>query len=324
MRRPPALVLTAGLGTRLRPLTYLRAKAAVPVNGQPLAVRVSAWLAAHGFVRQVLNLHHHPATITAVLGDGSGVGAEVRYSWEQPVLGSAGGPRHALPLLTDAGDERFLIVNGDTLTDADLDALLAAHARARALVTMALVPNPAPHKYGGVAVSGDGYVTGFTRRGAALDSYHFIGLQVVESRAFAPLADGVPAESVGALYPSLIAQDPRSVAAFISDAAFHDIGTPGDCLRTSLHYASVEGSRLVAPSARIAPDATVERTAVWDDVTIGAGARLVECIVGDGVHIPGGASFERAAIVPAGARTPAGDERIERDLLVRPLDAGSR
>src|SRR6476660_5518416 len=113
--RPPevplrALVLTAGLGTRLEPLTYVRAKAAGPVNGETLARRVVRWLAAQGVGDLVLNLPHLPDTIAASVGDGSDLGARVRYSWEQPVLGSAGGPRRALPLLTD-GRSTFIIVN---------------------------------------------------------------------------------------------------------------------------------------------------------------------------------------------------------------------
>src|SRR5688500_1342083 len=171
---PAALVLTAGLGTRLRPLTFVRAKAAVPVNGEPLARRVARWLAANEYRDQVFNLHHHPASIAACLGDGADLGVRVRYSWEQPVLGSAGGPRHALPLLTDGGSDRFLIVNGDTLTDVDLQAVMTTHASSGALVTMALIPNPAPDKYGGVLVK-DGFVSGFTRAGAARESFHFIG-----------------------------------------------------------------------------------------------------------------------------------------------------
>ena len=139
-----ALVLTAGLGTRLRPLTYVRAKAAVPVNGEALARRVLRWLARQGIHQVVLNLHHHPASIAAAVGDGSDLGLQVRYSWEQPVLGSAGGPKHALPLLTDrtrGGADTFLIVNGDTLTDVDVARVIDAHTRSGALVTMALVPN---------------------------------------------------------------------------------------------------------------------------------------------------------------------------------------
>jgi NDP-sugar pyrophosphorylase family protein len=319
MSRPPALVLTAGLGTRLRPLTYVRAKAAVPVNGEPLARRVARWLAASGVRDQVFNLHHQPSTITACLGDGTGLGIRVRYSWEQPVLGSAGGPRHALPLLTDAGAERFLIVNGDTLTDVDLAALFERHRQSGARVTMSLIRNPAPDKYGGVVLSPDGGVQGFTRRGTAGESFHFIGVQVVEADVFAGLPDGEPSESVGALYPSLIRASPGSVAAFVSDASFRDIGTPADCLRTSLELAAVEGDRLVSRDARIDPSAVVERTAVWDDVTIGAGARLDECIVADHVRIPSGAQYARCAIAAARTEPPGPDERLEHGLLIRAL-----
>src|SRR6266851_3658628 len=97
-----ALVLAAGLGMRLRPLTTVRAKPAIPVAGDPIARRIVRWL-----------------------GDGSDLGARVRYSWEQPVvLGSAGGPRLALPMLEA---DTFLIVNGDTLTNVDLGQLAAVH-----------------------------------------------------------------------------------------------------------------------------------------------------------------------------------------------------
>ena len=107
-----ALVLTAGLGTRLQPLTLARAKAAAPVDGEPLARRTIAWLVSHGLRDLVLNLHHKPETITAAVGDGSDLGARVRYSWESPVLGSAGGPRHALPLILDSAkaERTFVLV----------------------------------------------------------------------------------------------------------------------------------------------------------------------------------------------------------------------
>jgi mannose-1-phosphate guanylyltransferase len=93
-------VLTAGLGTRLRPLTEIRAKAAIPVAGDPMIRRIIRWLVAHGASDLVLNLHHRPETIAAVVGNGDDLGARVRYSWEHPrVLGSAGGPRLALPMI---------------------------------------------------------------------------------------------------------------------------------------------------------------------------------------------------------------------------------
>src|SRR5579872_5378278 len=125
-----ALVLAAGLGLRLRPLTLVRAKPAIPLAGEPLIRRILRWLGSRQVTDVVVNLHHLPETITAVVGDGSDLSVAVRYSWEQPcVLGSAGGPAHALPLV-DA--ERFFIVNGDTLTNVDLAQLSAAHDTSRA------------------------------------------------------------------------------------------------------------------------------------------------------------------------------------------------
>jgi len=314
---PRALVLTAGLGTRLRPLTCVRAKAAVPVNGEPLARRVVAWLAAQGIRDQILNLHHRPATIAALVGDGGALGVRVRYSWEHPVLGSAGGPRHALPLLVDGGLDRFLLINGDTLTDVSIAACLDAHVASGALVTMAVVPNPSPEKYGGVAVDADGAVTGFTRRGEASPSYHFVGVQVASARAFEALPDGVPAESVTSLYPRLIAGEPGSVRAFVSNASFRDIGTPGDYLETSLALAALEGSRLVGRGASIAPSARLTRTVLWDDVVVGAEARLTECVVADRVRIPAGLRLARCAVIDAGGRSPGPGERVEHGLLIR-------
>jgi mannose-1-phosphate guanylyltransferase len=323
VRAPRALLLTAGLGTRLQPLTYVRAKAAVPINGEPLVRRVVRVLASTGIHDLVLNLHHRPASIARIIGDGSDLGVRVRYSWEQPVLGSAGGPRHALPLVADDDDQDFLIVNGDTLTDVDVWSLIARHRESRALVTMALIPNPRPAHYGGVLVSSDGWVTGFSRARAssaivgAPASFHFIGVQVASPRAFAALEDGVPAESVNALYPRLIADNPQSIAAYVSTASFLDIGTPRDCLDTSLSLAEVEGARLTGANAAIGDSAVLARSVVWDDVTVGAGAQLYECIVADGVRIPDGAFYERCAIVGATGLTPGEGDRLDGELLVR-------
>ena len=302
-----ALVLTAGLGTRLRPLTLIRAKGAVPVNGEPLARRVAAWLGAHDYRDLVFNLHHHPATIAACLGDGADLGVRVRYSWEQPVLGSAGGPRHALPLLTGDGRQRFLIVNGDTLTDVDLSALETVHASRAPLVTMAVIPNPAPDKYGGVLVE-DGWVRGFTRAGSGRDSYHFVGVQLAEAAAFRELDDNVVAESVNWLYPRLLANDSRSIAAFVSNATFRDIGTPADCLRTSHELAAIEGERPVGRNTQVGPAAIIRGSSLWDDVKVGARAQLIDCIVADRAQIPEDSRFERSAIV-----------QIDGRLLVQPL-----
>ncbi|MGH9315022.1 MAG: sugar phosphate nucleotidyltransferase [Vicinamibacterales bacterium] len=287
-----ALVLTAGLGTRLRPLSFARAKAALPVAGVPLAVRVLRWLAASGVGEAVLNLHYRPETIAREIGDGAGTGLRVRYSWEQPLLGSAGGPHKALPIL-DA--DRFFIINGDTLTDVPLGAVADAHARSGAFVTMALIPNPRPDHYGGVLVR-DGFVRGFTHAGP---NYHFIGVQVAEAHVFAAVPEDRPSSSVGSLYPALIKARPDAVGAFTCDASFEDIGTPADYLETSLRVAAAEGRNgpLQGDNCTIDPAARVSRSVLWDRVRVGAGASIAECVVADDVVIPPGARFERQAIV---------------------------
>jgi mannose-1-phosphate guanylyltransferase len=317
-----ALVLTAGLGTRLRPLTGARAKAAVPVDGEPLARRVLRWLVDNQVTDLVLNLHHRAASITRVIGDGSDCGARVRYSWEWPLLGSAGGPRHALPLLLDGTSRRtILLVNGDTLTDVDLSGLADQHRRSGAAVTMALIANEWPEKYGGVLLDGDGAVTGFTRRGDRRPSFHFIGVQAAEADVFAGLDDGTPAESVLGVYPRLMASRPDAVRGFVSTARFQDIGTPRDLLTTSLALAAAQGRPgrpLWGRNVSVAVTATVERSALWDNVTIGADARLDECVVADGVTIPAGARFAKSAIVRGDQGVDAG-QRVVGDLVVADL-----
>lgn len=320
-----ALILTAGLGTRLRPLTFVRAKAAVPVNGEPIVRRVIAWLAGQGIDDLVLNLHHRPESIAAAVGDGSDLGVRVRYSWENPVLGSAGGPRRALPLLTDGGTAggdgptTFVIVNGDTLTDLRLDDMLAAHRRSNALVTMALIANPRPDMYGGVVVEGD-RVAGFTRRGSGQPSFHFIGVQVAEARVFAGLAEGTPAETVMQLYPELMRQTRDAVAAHVVAAPFQDVGTAADYWATSIALAGAEGDRLISDvGVAIDPTAEVQRSAVWDRVEIGAHSQLEDCIVCDGVQLSGGRRYTRCAIAPYRGEELRDDERVEGALVIKPF-----
>ncbi len=318
---PPALVLAAGLGTRLRPLTRVRAKPAVPVAGRPLVVRILEWLANQGVADVVLNLHHRPDTVTRVVGHGSAVGVRVRYSWEPDILGSAGGPRQALPLL----GPRFFIVNGDTLTTPSLRALAAAHERSGAKVTLAVARHPDPERYGGVLVADDGVVRGFAPTGGG-PARHFVGLQVVEAAAFSDLPAGRPAATIGGLYDRLL-PDPEigsrgSIRAHPVAEEFLDVGTPSDYLAASLVVAQREGRATLPVGARstIAATASLTRTAIWDDATVGAGCRLDECIVADGVSLPAGTTLRRRICVPA-ACADAGDRRpAVGNAAVYPLD----
>ncbi len=293
------MILTAGLGTRLRPLTDVRAKPAIPVAGEPMIRRIIGWLAAHDVADIVLNLHHRPETIAAVVGDGSDLSGRVRYSWEQPeVLGAAGGPRLALPII---GADTFFVINGDTLTDVDVDALSESHLAAGSLVTLALVPNRDPQRYGGVRLD-DRRVVGFAARGAAAEgSYHFIGAQVVHSSVFSSLSAGQSAQSIGGVYDALIADEPGAVGGFVCDAAFWDVGTVSDYWSTSWSFVHAQGGADVTcgRGARIDPTARVSRSILWDDVEVSRNCVLDECVLTDGVSVPAGTKYRRTILLRA-------------------------
>ena len=306
--RWPALVLTAGLATRLRPLSSIRAKAALPVAGEPLVCRILRGLRAAGVRRVVLNLHHLAETITRVVGDGTALGLDVRYSWERVVLGSAGGPARALPLLEA---DRFLIVNGDTLAAVDLAALATRHIDSDALVTMAVVDGDA--RYNGVVAGPDGVVTGFSRLDRAsvplhprtsapppprtCSAFHFVGVQAVNSAAFAGVNTEEASDTVRDLYPRSIATCPGSVRVFRGDGAFFDIGAPADYLDTAIRVAEREGRPLDRGcNCTVAADTHLSRTVLWDNVVIEPGVSLTDCIVTDGVRVPAGANHERCSL----------------------------
>jgi NDP-sugar pyrophosphorylase family protein len=316
-------VLTAGLGTRLAPLSDLRAKPAMPVAGTPLAGRILRWLSRAGVTDAVLNLHHRPETITEAIGDGSAFGVRVRYSWEARVLGSAGGPARALPML-DA--DRFFLVNGDTLTNLDLSDLAASHAASGAAVTLALVGNPDPLHYGGVTVDEDGRVTGFSPAGPGNAGWHFIGIQAVNASVFASLDPNEPAGTIGGIYDDLVERQPGAIRAFRSRASFHDIGTAADYLETCLAIGRDEGRGDVLAGLRsaVAPGSRVTRSVLWDDVSIAEGAVVDECVVADGAHVPAGMRLSRRVVLPQGAREPGAADSCAGGLLVSPLDAKRR
>ena len=305
-----ALVLTAGLGTRLRPLTDVRAKPAIPVAGEPIIRRIITWLVSQGVDDLVLNLHHRPQTLTAVVGDGADLGARVRYSWEHPrLLGSAGGPRLARPML-DAGT--FLIINGDTLTDVDLVRLAGAHAASGALVTLALVPNREFTRYGGVLLDADHRVAGFARRGPSSEgSYHYVGVQIVDGAVFDSVPPGAPASSIGGVYDALLAARPDAVRGLVCDAAFWDVGTVDDYWRTSEAFMAKGGTATTGRGGRVDAAARVTRSILWDDVVVEADAVVDACIVTDGVRVPAGASYRRVVLI-------ANDDRDEP--AASPLD----
>jgi len=266
----------------------------MPLGGRTLIERVLGWLATEHIGQVVLNLHHLPESICGVVGDGAHLGLSVRYSWESPLLGSAGGPRHALPLL-DA--DEFLIINGDTLCPAPLEPILSAHRATGADVTMAVVSNPDRAHYNGIVAAGDGRVTSFIPRGHTTDSWHFVGIQVVKASLFASLPDNVPAETVSGIYRERVQRGDGRVFVFPVTAPFFDIGTARDYLTAA--QALVPAHEYVSPGAEVSSQARLTGTLVWPGSVVGQGATLDACVVA-GAHVPPGFQAAGALLLPPG------------------------
>lgn len=152
-----AMILAAGYGTRLWPLTIDRAKPAIPFMGRPLVGYVAEYLAGYGFGDVIVNLHHRPESVRASLGDGGRFGVRLHYVEEPVILGTGGALDNARSLL---GGETFVVINGKLATDIDLSAALKTHRETGALATLVLRPNPARERYSTVEVS-EGLVRGF-------------------------------------------------------------------------------------------------------------------------------------------------------------------
>ena len=161
-----AMVLAAGLGTRLRPITYEIAKPMVPVLDRPVMAHIVDLLERSGVEEIVANLHHFPDPIRDYFGE------RVAYRYEEQLLGTAGGVRNCADLL---GDETFLVISGDALTDIDLRALVASHRERGAVATLAATRVADPREYGVVLHDGEGRISGFQEKPEPQDARSDLG-----------------------------------------------------------------------------------------------------------------------------------------------------
>ena len=287
----------------------------MPLAGRMLIERALGWLAREGVTNIVINLHHRPETIAGVVGDGTHLGMRVRYSWEPVVLGSAGGPRHALPLLDS---DPILIANAEPLVDFALGPLVEAHAASGAEVTLAVVPNPAPGDFNGLILDEAGVVRAVVPKGRAASTWHFVGVQVAAARVFSHLPDNVPAETIHGVYRELI--DAGHVRAYVVDGTAVHIGTPTEYLDAAIAFGRTSASdTVIEPGVRkVAASACLRRTVIWTGAAVGADVDLANCIV-TGVSLPAGFRARDAVLVPASLLHTG--ERVDRrgDVAVFPL-----
>jgi mannose-1-phosphate guanylyltransferase len=316
-----ALILAGGEGTRLRPLTSTIPKPVVPLVNRPFISFMLEWLRSHGVDDAILSCGFMADGVRDVLGDGGAMGIRIRYLEEPTPLGTGGALKFAEELL----DERFLMLNGDVLTDIDVSAQLAQHERTGARATLGLVGVEDPSAYGLVRLASDRSVDEFLEKPSPdqIDTNLInAGVYVLEREVLdgmAPAGTNVSIERE--VFPALVG---TGLFGYEASGYWLDIGTPtryleatydilegrvstevGDALAEAgamlVAEATVDGE-LIAPvvaaaGARISESATVGGRAVLGvGVSIGPGAQVEDAVLLDGASV-GAGSMVRSAII---------------------------
>src|ERR671915_333597 len=320
-----ALILAGGEGTRLRPLTSTVPKPVVPLVDRPFIRFMLDWLRSHGVDDVVLSCGFLASGVRNVLGDGSAFGIRLRYVEEPRPMGTGGAVKFAEPLLED----RFLMLNGDVLTDMDLTAQIAQHEQTGAQATLALTPVEDPSAYGLVRTRGGGEVTEFVEKPAPdqIDTRNIsAGAYVLERSVLDLLEEAQPASIERDVFPRLVGQ---GLYGFVSNGYWLDIRAPERYLEGAFHilegtvgtnvrdrmgqnYLCVEDN--VDNAGRVIPPALVEsgcrigehariggRVVLERGVTVGENTTIERAVVMQGAEIGSGCTL-RGCIVSGGVR----------------------
>lgn len=283
-----AMILAAGLGTRLRPLTDYIPKPLLPVVGVPNIVRVIHLLKKAGVRDIVINLHHLPEMIESALGSGDSLGVAIEYTREPVLLGTAGGIRNALAHL---GKETFIVINGDSFYAPDIGKALAYHKKVGALATLVVRSDPRAESYGAVGMDGTGKVVrlAWVKSGVTAESLGmFTGVHIMEPS----FAEELPASGciVRKTYMPLIEQG-APIFGFFNDGWFFDLGTPSDYLHANL--ALLRGQ--IALDGFSPPPGEIF---TGQGLELGENARLLPgAILGNHVRVAPGTTVERAVVL---------------------------
>ena len=234
-----AMILAAGEGRRLRPLTATLPKALVEVGGRTLVEYALETVTRSGIDDVIVNLHHHGEQIRTHLGDGRRFGARIRYSEETTLLGSGGGIVHARGLL---GDGPFVTLNADTIVDVDLRAVVAFHEGKRAVATLVLRKDPRMAEYGVIQTLAGGLVGRFlehTRPNAVgpMEAFMYTGVQVLDPSIFRYMPAQGAFSITEVTYPRMLAAD-EPVFGYPFEGTWVTVGTP----------AELENARRVLPA----------------------------------------------------------------------------
>jgi len=295
------VVLVGGFGTRLRPLTDHTPKQMLPVVDRPMIEHVVAHLAEHGVDDAVLSLGYRPDAFTDAYPSGTCEGVSLHYAVEPEPLDTAGAIRFAA---LDAGiDDTFVVLNGDVLTDFDLEKLLLRHAEVGAEGTIHLTPVDDPSRYGVVLTDADGRVEDFIEKPTAETApsrWINAGTYVLEPSVLARIPDGRRVSIERETFPAMVQE--HTLYAVESDDYWIDAGTPATYLEAQLDL--IDGRRAGGRVAAISPEASVDAGAdvahsvVMRGATVVAGAHVTDSVLLPGASVESGAMVDGSIIGP--------------------------
>ena len=316
-----AVVLVGGFGTRLRPLTINTPKQMLPILQRPMIEHVLEHLATHGIEEAVLSLGFKPDAFRDAYPDGLCAGVKVHYAIEPEPLDTAGAIRFAA--LHAGIAERFVVVNGDVLTDLDVGDLVRFHDEHGGEGTIALHEVEDPSAFGVVPTDADGRVLAFVEkppREEAPTNLINAGTYVLESSVLDRIADGRKVSIEREVFPAMVADG--TLYAQAGAAYWIDTGTPAKYLEAQMDLLrGVRGERRTSinETAQIAPDAEVLRTVVGPDVVVESGASVKGSVLMAGSRVCEGAEVVRAILGPrsvVGARARVDDVAVLGDDAV--------
>jgi mannose-1-phosphate guanylyltransferase len=304
------MVLAAGLGTRLRPLTYEMPKPMVPVLNRPIMDHILELLKRHGFEELIANLSYLPEQLRERFGDGSAYGVSLEWSFEEELLGTAGGVRKVREFF---GASPFLVMAADALTDVDLGALRAAHESNGGIATLTVKQVADTSEYGVVVTGSDGRVQGFQEKpdpAEALSNLASCMIYMLEPEIFDYFPDEPEVDFALDVFPALLENDvPFHVHE--TSAYWNDVGSLGEFRQGNFDALAGEveidhGAEPAGAGVLRAPGAVLpEGAEIQAPVLIGAGAEIDAdvvlegpVVIGDGCRIGRGARLKRTVLLP--------------------------
>ena len=325
------IILAAGFGTRLWPLTEDRTKPAIPFLNRPLIAYSVEYLASYGIRDIIVNLHHQPDSIRRALGDGSRFGVKIHYSFEEEILGTSGALDRVRDLIAD---DDFVVINGKIVTNINLNEAIAAHRDNNAIATLVLrentahehfsiveidhsrriirfagFPEPARTEVLSVEASANNLSTSVAKHEST--PLMFTGIQVLSPRILDYIPRSCFSHSTIHVYPRAM-EAGETVLAHVSEGDWYEMSTLDRYVEASLVFMRQHGlSVLKGEGCLIEDGAKVEQSVLWDGVKVERGARVIKSVLADYVRIPAGTVVENAVVM----RRDIIDE-VERGVVV--------